>query len=358
MSISILLFPEGRVSVTTSLASVCLRIALVPALAPVFFPGCSAPDPAFAEAAVPGSVPLLISAAGIGGSGIRCLDLFFFNDDRLQRLDAYQRIEGDVPAAADGASRSGRKWLAVLANSPNDRYEWADIRSLDALRSRCVRLQDEDPERPQLSALVSVGTGSARSIPVALKPYSARIEVTGLRCDFSGQPYQGARLEDVRIYLTNVNTAAPVLGDTLSAPTDFVNAGRLQESDLARFLHPEIVSIRLTDPVGANPVRPATVLQCYANTAAETGVGTPPTRLVIEGLLEGQRSYWPVEIGRGAYAVPGAASGIEAGCTYRLDITLTRRGLPDPDGRLEPGTLEARLQVSPWTEQEETVIRF
>ena len=358
MSFSTLLKPEDRVSDQPSLAPLCIRIALMSALAPVFCPGCSDPEPSFAEVAVTRSALLPVSAAGAEGSGIRCLDLFFFNDDRLQRLDAYQRIEGSAGTAATGASRSGKKILAVLGNSSYDRYEWADIRSLDALRKKRVRLQDEDPSFPLLTAMLPIETADGRRIQVQLKPFTARIEIRSLRCDFSGHPYAEAQVENVRLYLTNVNTAAPLLSDTLATPTEFINVGRLQVSDLEDFLHPEQVCVSLKDPVGRQMVHPGTTLYCYENTAAETGVGTPSTRLVIEGKLAGEICYWPIEIGRGAWKPDGVQEGAAAGYGYRYDITLTRRGLPDPDGRLEPGDLDLSLTVSPWTEWPETVIPF
>lgn len=358
MSFSTLLKPEDRVSDQPSLASLCIRIALMSALAPVFFPGCSDPEPSFAEVAVTRSALLPVSAAGAEGSGIRCLDLFFFNDDRLQRLDAYQRIEGSAGAAATGASRSGKKILAVLANSSHDRYDWADIRSLDALRTKRIRLQDEDPSFPLLVALLPVETTNGRRVQVPLRPFTARIEINSLRCDFSGHPYAGAQVEDVRLYLTNVNTSVPLLYDTLVTPTEFINVGRLQAHDLEDFLHPEQVLVSLKDPLGRQTVRPGSVLYCYENTPVETGAGTPPTRLVVEGKLAGEICYWPIEIGRGAWKPDGVREGAAAGYAYRYDITLTRRGLPDPDGRLEPGDLDLSLTASPWTERPETVIPF
>ena len=358
MSFSTLLKPEDRVSDQPSLASLCIRITLMSALAPVFCSGCSDPEPSFAEMAVTRSALLPVSAAGAEGSGIRCLDLFFFNDDRLQRLDAYQRIEGSVGTAATGASRSGKKLLAVLANSSHDRYDWADIFSLDALRERRARLQDEDPSYPLLTALIPIEAADGRRVQVSLHPFTARIEIKSLRCDFSGHPYAGAQVEDVRLYLTNVNTAAPLLSDSLGTPTDFINVGRLQTHDLEDFLHPEQVLVSLKDPIGSQAVRPGTVLYCYENTAVETGAGTPATCLVIEGKLTGETCYWPIEIGRGAWRPGDIREGVAAGYCYRFDITLTRRGLPEPDGRLEPGDLDITWTASPWTEQPETVIPF
>ncbi|MBR1405708.1 MAG: hypothetical protein IJ578_02080 [Bacteroidales bacterium] len=348
------IYPEDRVSAQTSLAPLCFRILLMSALAPVFCPGCSDPDPAFAGTGnrARTATYLSVSAPGAEPSGIRSLDLFFYNDDKLQRLDAYQRMEGSVLTAAVGASRSGNKILAVLANQPPESYDWASAGSLEALRSQSLRLKEEDPAHPRMSALLPVRAGTPA--PVTLLSPLARIEVSSLRCDFSERTYRDEVLRDVRIYLTNVNAGFPLLCDTVPPPREILHAGRLKPADLADFQHPGMLVDTLPQPVGLQPCHPGTVLYCYPNAVAETGPGAPPTRLVVEGKLQGKVCYYPLDIGR----TPDSDAAVLPGRTYRYDLTFTRRGSDDPEDSLEPGAVLSTLNVIPWTDRGETVIPF
>ena len=356
MSILATKCPEGRVSVQTSLAPLCFRIFLMSALAPVFCPGCSDPAPLFAEADIRArtATRLSLSAPGVELSGIRSLDIFFFNDDKLQRLDAYQRIEGSVLPAAVGASRSGKKILAVLANHPSDRFNWEDAASLEALRTHMFQLQEEDPAHPQMSALLPVNAGA--EVPVVLSSSLACIEISSLRCDFSARSYKDAALEDVRIYLTNVNACVPFFCDSIPPPAEILHTGRFRPADQRDFRHPEILVDTLSGPVGSTAFHPGTRLYCYPNITTQASPGSPPTRLVIEGKLQGKTCYYPLEIGRAPWSVTPA--GVLPGHTYRFDITLTRRGADDPDTALAPGTVHCTLGIIPWNDRSETVIDF
>lgn len=355
-NISITSKPGGRVSDRTSF-SFCLFIILMATLVPALIPGCSAPEPAFAEAGGPEETvtKIMLASTGVAESGIRSLDLFFFNDDQQQRLDAYQRIEGNGPSAV-GASRSGKKILAVLANSPYDRYHWADVRSLEGLSEKHIHLQEEDGGRPFLSGLVRFDAGKDRTVTVDLAPRTARIELRSLRCDFRGRPYEGAALEDVRVYLTNASAACPLLDGPARAPVSFVNVGRLNPGDLEGFRDPGLVCAALPGPVGSRPVFPGIRLYCYPHAEPEDSPGSPFTRLVIEGKIRGRTCYYPLAINRGDLA--GDPAGILPDRTYRFDLTFTRIGAEDPDGALEPGTLQTGLSVTDWHGQDNTVIPF
>ena len=355
--ISIQLKNGDRVSDKASFAS-CLIIVLISALAPVLCPGCSDPVPAFVRDEGPGriSTKIHLTSAGVEISGIRSLDMFVFNDDPMQRLDSYQRIEGNSPATAVGASRSGKKILAVLANSPDDRYRWADVNSLQGLAGKLIDLQEEEASHPFMSGLARFEALPSGSLSLDLVPRTARIELRSLRCDFRGRSYEGAPLENIRVYLTNVSSSCPLLADSVRAPFSFINIGRLNEGDMEGFRDPGLVRSVLSRPVGNETVLPGIALYCYAHTEAEADPGRPFTRLVIEGTIQGKTCYYPIEINRGAAA--GNPPGILPGRTYRFDLTLTRFGTDDPDGALEPGTIRSTLSVTDWNTQKDSVITF
>ena len=79
------------------------------------------------------------------------LDIFIFNDDRLQRLDSYQRVIPSSMEKITAASRKGKKIIAVIANSKFEKEEWSGINSLDALYATAAELQRR-PDSPPPSA--------------------------------------------------------------------------------------------------------------------------------------------------------------------------------------------------------------
>ena len=125
---------------------------------PAFFTGCSS-DRDMSEEQCRYSVTLkTVSATGDKGSGdasgIVHSDIFIFNDDGLKRLDSYQRSSGDGPVKV--ASRTGRKIMAVIANSSLSPREWRKINSLEGLMEETALLENEDPEHPVMSTVIEI----------------------------------------------------------------------------------------------------------------------------------------------------------------------------------------------------------
>ena len=116
-----------------------------------FLPGCS--DEKVPDSPVE-TVSLHLKSAG--GLPIRHLDIFFFNDDALARLDAYQHIPWTGESTVRCASTAGAKRIVVLANEASDKLVWSDVHSYEGLRNHLSDLRKEDPEHPLMSAGASV----------------------------------------------------------------------------------------------------------------------------------------------------------------------------------------------------------
>ena len=84
---------------------------------------------------------------------------------------------------------------------------------------------------------------------------------------------------------------------------------------------------------------------CYANPRGQDGI--PRTRLVLEGTLDGQHCYYPLEI-----------SHLEAGKVYNFDITLRRMGSPDPDIPVSSDAVLVETQIIPWESREAYTVTF
>jgi hypothetical protein len=187
-----------------------------------------------------------------------------------------------------------------------------------------------------------------------LRRISSEIHLRSLKCDFKGKPYEGERLSDIHIYLTNVNGSCHIWNDPGTA-TRIINQGRLVHEDVARFKDQSLIYQRIEGEVGTEGTMCDIRLRCYPNMVAEEGPGSPFTRLVIQGILDGNVWYWPIDINRGDGCSP---EGIEGNCTYSFDIVLTRKGSADPDTAIKTESAKIMMEVEKWEEKEEYSVVF
>lgn len=316
--------------------------------APAFLISCAdeEPSPADDDSGVALTEISLKSSTG----GTSCLDIFFFNNDELRRLDSYQRIESDNPSSVTGSSRSGSKLLVLLANASSDRYDWADINSYEELCSHVFMLEDEDPYYPVMSAECVLAEGESRSCSLTLEPLMAMVELTNIVCDFSGKAYEGSGLDNVVVYLSNVTA-----GCTASCEEEAskLNLGGLSESDLSNFLYPEMILKDVGGPIYSDGTGESLCFYCYPNTTEEDLLGSPYTRLVIEGTIDGEVCYYPININRGE-----DGNGVERNMHYMMEVELTKRGTTDPDTPAEGVEVTFTLSPKDWEEQGNLTIGF
>jgi hypothetical protein len=285
------------------------------------------------------------------------LDIFFFNDDSLLMLDSYQRIENPVSSCVEAASRHGKKIIIVVANF-HDKNNWKDIRSYESLKSRLSELSEENPYKPVMSGETHIKTGEKKSCFIILEPLMAQIHLNSICCDFHNKPYKGKKLENVKIYLTNVNFACGLLRERNYRPTMMVNCGGLEEKAVSKMAFPELLFKRIKEDIGENVVFPKGDFYCYPNNSDEETIGSPHTRLVIEGEIGGRKYYYPIDINETGFGYASGEKGIERNTSYSLDVTITRTGTDDPDSPAESGTLGIKCSAVPWNEKEESVISF
>jgi hypothetical protein len=270
-----------------------------------------------------------------GKTNVQGLDLLFFQDGPLFRLDAYQHLDGISGNRVTGTSSTAARKVVILSNYPPDTYPWSGIRSLESLADLPFRLQDEDPAAPML-----YGTSEAASMnQVVLRPMLARITLRSIACDFSGRAYTGERLQDVRAYLTNAPAECRPFAPE-DRPAVWLNAGRLDETETAALTHPENVFQPLTLSLGGR-IYPSADFYCYPNPSDGSEFGSPVTRLVIEGKLRGTTYYYPIDL-----------PGLEANVQYAMDVTLMRAGTTDPDTPAVASSIRLDSQVLDWDGRE------
>lgn len=272
---------------------------------------------------------IYINAAG--NASIRGLDMLFFQDAPLFRLDAYQHLDRVSGSRVTGTSSTAARKVIILSNYPKETYAWSSIRSLESLADLTFRLEDEDPAAPMLYGESAAGTMGQ----VTLRPMLAKITLRSIACEFSERPYVGEKLLDVRAYLTYASAdCRPFAPEDL--PSSWLNAGHLDEAGSASLSHPETVLQPISAALGGR-IYPSAAFYCYPNPADGSAFGSPVTRLVIEGTLRGTTYYYPIDL-----------PGLEADTQYRMDVTLTRAGTTDPDTPAVAGSIRLESQVLDW----------
>lgn len=273
-------------------------------------------------------------------SYVHTLDVFTFSDDGLRKLDSYQRYDRP-PRTLSIASTAGDKIVVAVANPPESGYSVRQVGTYDALERLMAHLYEDDPEFPLMSGESVVAAGGRCTI--SLEPMMSEVVLNSVLCDFSGKPYSGELLENARVYLTNVNASAEILRDDGFKPLDILNAGRLSERDMAQMGHPEALVKEIYTGIGASRHGIGAVkkninvtLYTYPNDVQEESIGTPFTRLVLEGTIGREKTYYPLNINRPGWGYSDGRQGVGRNARYIFDLAITRKGSSDPDELVFP----------------------
>ena len=300
------------------------------------------------------TVPVKVAVHGKNVPDKGGLDMLVFRNDKLQYLECWQRIpfsgNGDVAVA----SMTGEKVLMACSGLESTPEDWMWVSSIASLADAWSALEKETADSPVMSGSCSFHAGDGTHPKLVLRQISSEIHLKTLKCDFKGKPYEGEQLSDIHVYLTNVNASCRIWNNTETV-TRIVNQGRLIKEDVARFKDPELIYNRIDSEVGSDGIKTDIRLRCYPNMAEEEGPGSPFTRLVIQGELDGEVWYWPIDINRGEGCSP---EGIEGNCTYSFDIVLTRKGSADPDTSIKTESATIMMEVEKWEEKEEYSVVF
>lgn len=280
-----------------------------------------------------------------------CIDILIFNDDRMQKLDTYQRFEMTVLPDIKIGSSVGEKLMAAVLNSGKSTCDWAGILSRTSLREVYVNLENESTAYPVMSGEGRIQAG----VPINIKVERLASEVVlrSLGCHFHGKGYEDEVLKNIRVYLTNVNAEAPLFTEESYAPKRLVNRGGLETSDINGFVEPGILLQELDYSISDATINPDIRLRCFPNEVGAESLAAAFTRLVIEGEVAGEIYYWPIDINRDE-----GGKGISRNCRYIFDINITRLGHRNPDTPIETSVAEIKMEIEPWEEKEDYGVRF
>ena len=168
------------------------------------------------------------------------LDIFTFENDRYKRLDAYQRVESIRSGIVGISSTSGDKIFFLCLNGQKTKYEWSMISSYSSLQEIYCDLENETHIRHTMTGELRETAGKqAKSVNIS--PISSEVVIETLEYDFSGTPYSGSSITDMKVYLTNVCATCPLLYTEQYRPNRIINTGCLNPDDVRSFIEPEII---------------------------------------------------------------------------------------------------------------------
>ena len=302
------------------------------------------------------TVPVKVAVHKKCGTQESDLDMLVFRNDRLQYLECWQRVAFSGNGEVAVASMTGEKVLMACSGLERTPEDWMWVSSISSLDDARSALEKESRNSPVMSGSCGFHAGKAmeQRPELTLRRISAEIYLKSLKCDFKGKPYEGEKLSDIHVYLTNVNASCRIWNDPGIA-TRIINQGRLIEEDVARFKEQSLIYQRIEGQVGTDAITTDVRLRCYPNMASQESMGSPFTRLVIQGKLDGDVWYWPIDINRGEGRTP---EGIEGNCAYTFDIVLTRKGSADPDTAIKTESATIMMEVEKWEEKEEYSVEF
>lgn len=277
-------------------------------------------------------------------SAVDRLDIFVFNDDEIRRLDSYCSVSTPQAAYIQVNSSAGDKLVVVLANCSDRSFTYDEFKTYSALESVIWRLKDEDPTRPVMSGECQISAGAEGYTPVKLTPLLANVCLDFLKCDFTGRGYRSRTLENCSVFLTNLSGSSEILRQDGFRVSELENAGRLDPGYLASMKHPEMI-MRPVTPGQWSPVD----LYCYPNDSADDMMGSPPTRMVVQGDIDGTTYYYPVDINREGFGYTSGPRGLSRNVKYSYSLLITRKGSTDPDTPVGPAQAvgEAWIKLYP-----------
>ena len=282
------------------------------------------------------------------------IDLFTFNDNQLMQLDSYQRIENKSNGILNLRSQNGEKRIFAYRNSSSKISDWYCLKSYWSLEDIYTSLEDEQRESFSMSGETVASAGSKNIFSITMTPFVSEIQLRSIRCDFSGKSYEGHSIKGAKVYLINVNARCSLIYDESDSLEEIINYGELDNDMMSTFTEPSLL-VQDIGNITENTTRPNISLFCYPNTCSEEGPGTPFTRLVIEGRIDGQRCWWPININRSR---DSTEPGIHRNRRYIYDLTLMSKGSSGPDYPIEIEDIDLDMTIESWKEKEDYSVEF
>ena len=304
-----------------------------------------------------------MTKASADENGVNLLELFVFRNEGSGTgdLDAYKKLEGGSSVSLSNVeikSTTGKKLVYAVLNSHN--ADWSGVKTLSDFQKKLVCLQNEKPGDFAMAGSAEATLQLTSSVSIEVSRLVAKVQLSSVKCDFSGTPYEGASLTDVKAYLINVSACKTFAGNSNASTPHILNAKGFVTSDIVACTDPSILYGEIGNSVGASAVNVGHNFYCYENVIAQETDTDRFTRLVIEGKLNGHKYYYPININREGfgYTAENDHKGVKRNTAYSVDVTICRPGSTDPDGILEYGDMSATVTIKDWVTVPQAQVQF
>lgn len=268
-------------------------------------------------------------------------DLFFFDANPPHKLDSYTRLPAAEGVHSCASAGNKATLVVLLSNVTDDPYTWADIDTYASLSHKSFVLDNESLSAPSVSCTAFLEAGWSRACILSPCASLVKVRLLDICCDFSGRPYEGAVMENTKVYLTRACAECQPLRDDRGIT--WTNPGMADSVALSRMKHPEYLYRSIEGTIDTEPKQCDIDLYTYPN----TDDGDNGTRLVIECDIQGNRCYYPLRL-----------PPLKRNTVYEVSVQISRMGTPDPDIPAESTCAAVNLKVRPWEERPEETVTF
>ena len=305
----------------------------------------------------------VMTKASADENGVNLLELFVFRNEGTGAgdLDAYKKLEGsDAVSLEDVEIRSttGKKLVFAVLNSHGT--DWTGVKTYAEFQKKLVCLQSEKPGDFAMVGSAEATLQLTTDVSIEVSRLVAKVQLSSIKCDFTGTPYEGATLTDVKAYMINVSACKSFALNANPSTPHVLNSKGYAGADLAGCTDASILYTEVGNSVGASALNVGHNFYCYENVIAQETDTERFTRLVIEGRLNGHRYYYPISINREGfgYTSENDHKGVKRNTAYSIDVTICRPGSTDPDGILEFGDMSATVTIKDWTTVPQAQVQF
>lgn len=257
------------------------------------------------------------------------VDLFCFGTGGIQSLDSYQRVATDGEDPVHALATAGSRRLVALGGSPQGRDAWYGIRTYADLCKHRFSLQEDSPYHPLTFGQVWLADNPVREFSLEMKPMLCRVRLRSVSADFSRQAYRGIPFTSTLLYLAYAGVECkPLEWSTRPTPLSWLNGGAPDSTAVLQLPYPDMLLQEGLGDIGPERMYPQRDFYCYPG---------PQLRLVLAGRVGTDECYYPVPL-----------PDLQPGNTYELQLTLTRKGAPDPDQPVQAGTVVLENVTVPW----------
>ena len=293
-------------------------------------------------------------------NNISTLEFFIFNADGVSKgvLDAYHKFTTE-----DGISKlevkatTGAKNIYVVANS--HREDWKGVVTLDEFKRQVSSLKNENNKNFVMVGSTDATLQATTSITLEISRLVARVELVSLKTTFTGTPYEGMSLSNVKLYLTNVHSSKCFFNGEISTPV-ILNSKALNEENVNSCAMPGALYDAISKAIGNEVYNTPHYFYTYENLMDTESVSNRFTRLVIQADLDGHTYYYPVNINQEGYGyvASNGHKGIKRNTSYKINVNILRPGSTNPDEPLQHGALSCSVNVVNWESVETANTEF